>query len=288
MSDQNTAAEITDANPSPLQPPSAVISPSLRSEKPDLSEVQAIFFDLDDTLCGYWEASKFAMRVAFQEHGPEGFSVDEMVQHWAAAFREFGPTLKQTGWYDGYLKAGEPTRTEQMRLTLLRAGVVDEERAQNLSHAYMAERNQALRLFEDADLVLRKLKTRYPLGLITNGPADIQRQEIDTLGIESYFDHILIEGEMGEGKPNASVFARATQAVGCQPHQILFVGNSFAHDVSPAIACGWRAIWVRRATDLPPSSGPGPARPEEAPEGAAMPDAVIGDLSNLLELLPAQ
>jgi putative hydrolase of the HAD superfamily len=285
MSDRSTAAEIADANPAPTQSPVERVAARPKAN-PDFTAVKAIFFDLDDTLCAYWEASKFGMRRAFEEHGPDGYTVEELVQHWAAAFREFSPTLKQTGWYDGYLKTGEPTRTEQMRLTLLRIGIADDDRAQSLSQTYMQERDRALRLFEDSEFVLQKLKKRYPLGLITNGPADIQRQEIATLGIEKYFEHIFIEGEMGEGKPNATVFARAEAAVGLKPHQILFVGNSFAHDVSPALACGWRAVWIRRPSDVPPSSGPGPSMPEEAPKGAAQPDAVIGDLSELLELLP--
>lgn len=278
MSDPSTAAESAEPNPSSGNGPN-------EEKGPNLSDVKAVFFDLDDTLCGYWEASKHGMRRAFEEHGPEGYTVDEMIRHWAAAFREFSPTLKQTGWYDGYLKTGEPTRTEQMRLTLLRAGVPDDDRARRLSETYMVERDRALRLFVESESVLERLRGRYPLGLITNGPADVQRQEIATLGIESYFDFIFIEGEMGEGKPQPTVFARAVDAVGLQPHEILFVGNSFAHDVAPAIAYGWRAIWVRRASDVPPSSGPGSPMPEEAPEGATMPDAIVGDLTAVLELL---
>jgi putative hydrolase of the HAD superfamily len=251
----------------------------------DLSRVRAVFFDLDDTLCAYWEASKFGMRQAFEKHGPAGFTVDELIRAWAAAFREFSPTIKRTEWYDGYLKSGEPTRTEQMRLTLLRLGIVDEELALRLSESYMVERNRALTLFDDAEFVLERLRTRYPLGLITNGPADIQRQEIETLGIEHFFQNIFIEGEMGEGKPLPSVFARAAEAVGFEPEQILFVGNSFKHDVSPAIACNWRAVWVRRMTDVPPSTGQTDERLEEAPAGAPPPDAIIGELSELIPLL---
>lgn len=285
MIDRTRAAEIADANP---QSAGAVTdSPAPARGKPDLSNIKAIFFDLDDTLCAYWEASKYGMRKAFELHGPDGFTIDEMVQHWASAFREFSPTLKETGWYEGYLKQGEPTRTEQMRLTLLRMGVPDDDRAGRLSEAYMRERDRALRLFEDSGPVLELLRRRYPLGLITNGPADIQRQEIATLGIAGYFDHIYIEGEMGEGKPNPAVFRRAEKAVGLEPAQILFVGNSFAHDVAPALACGWRAIWIRRPSDVPPSTGPGPARPEQMPAGAAQPDATIAALNELLDLLPS-
>jgi putative hydrolase of the HAD superfamily len=284
MNDRMSAEEISDANQIPTEAPAEplLIEPERR---PDLSAVRAIYFDLDDTLCAYWEASKIGMRRAFEEHGPEGFTPEEMIQHWAAAFRQFSPTLKQTGWYEGYLKEGEPTRTEQMRLTLLRVGVVDEVRASSLSQTYMQERDRALRLFSDSLNVLAELKGRYPLGLITNGPADIQRQEIATLGIAEFFDHVFIEGEMGEGKPNQSVFERARSAVDVRPHEILFVGNSFAHDIVPAIEAGWRAIWIRRPSDVPPSSGPGLAMPEQAPEGAPRPDAVIGELTELLTLL---
>src|SRR5688572_15853782 len=116
----------------------------------DKSLIRAIYFDLDDTLCAYWEASKFALRKAFEEHGPENLTADQMTDNWAAAFREFSPTLKQSGWYEGYCTSGEPTRTEQMRLTLEKAGIADKEMAEKLSSAYREERNRALRLFPEA------------------------------------------------------------------------------------------------------------------------------------------
>src|SRR5687768_4217854 len=131
----------------------------------DKSQIRAIYFDLDDTLCAYWEASKYALRKAFEEHGPENLGSEEMMENWAAAFREFSPTLKQSGWYEGYCTSGEPTRTEQMRLTLERAGVTDQEMAERLSASYREERNRALRLFPEAIEVLETLRRVYPLGL---------------------------------------------------------------------------------------------------------------------------
>ncbi|MGQ4827965.1 HAD-IA family hydrolase, partial [Enterococcus faecalis] len=81
-----------------------------------------------------------------------------------------------------------------------------------------------MKLFPDALPTLRALKAKYPLGLITNGPADVQRQEIATLGIVRFFDNIFIEGEMLVGKPEPEVFRKAEAAVGLRPQQILFVG----------------------------------------------------------------
>ncbi|MDR3691920.1 MAG: HAD family hydrolase [Fimbriimonas sp.] len=250
-----------------------------------LQSVRAIYFDLDDTLCGYWNASKLGLRRTFEKYGPEGFDAEELVRHWAAAFRDFAPDLKRTDWYPGYLLTGEPTRTEQMRRMLARIGIDEPALASRLSMTYMEERDRSLELFPDAVEVLDQLRPIFPLGLITNGPADIQRQEIETLGIGTYFRHILIEGEMGEGKPAKSVFDRATSIMGCERHEILMVGNSYRHDIRAALEYGWHAIWVLRDSDVPPSASGDTLKPEALPQGAPEPDATIGSLSALLGLL---
>ena len=249
------------------------------------SKVKAIFFDLDDTLCQYWEAARAGLFQAFEQAGPPGFTAEEMVGHWAKAFRVFLKEIHHPDWYPRYLKEGEITRTEQMRRTLAEINVVDDDRANKLSQIYMEERDSRLRLFEDAIEVLDLLKGRYSLGLITNGPADVQRQEITTLKIQDYFDAVLIEGEMGEGKPKLTVFRRAESCVQSKPEQTLFIGNSYAHDIRPAIEAGWKTAWIRRPTDIPPSAGPGGSAVELKPDDAPNPDATIGNLRELLPLL---
>lgn len=273
--------DILDANTLPTLADRGESLPSPQTVTPDLSGIRAIYFDLDDTLCGYWDASKLGLRQAFAAHLPEGRTVEEMVLAWAEAFRSFAPTLKQTGWFPIYLKTGEPTRTEQMRRTLAVLDIVDEARAVALSQAYMEGRDRNLRLFSDAIPVLDALKARFPLGLITNGPADVQRQEIATLGVEKYFDNIYIEGEFGEGKPSRRLFSDAERVVDCQPHEVLMVGNSYAHDIAGALNAGWHAIWIRRASDIPPSA----TSVESMPEGGPIPDAIVGSLTEVLELL---
>jgi FMN phosphatase YigB (HAD superfamily) len=51
----------------------------------------------------------------------------------------------------------------------------------------------------------------------------------------------------------------------------------------PAMEAGWRTAWVRRPTDVAPSSRTG--KPEARPEGSQPPDAETGDLTDLLDLL---
>ena len=246
-----------------------------------LSSVRAVFFDLDDTLCGYWDASKAAMRQAFREAGPAHLTPDEMVSAWAMAFREFSREVKNTEWYGTYLREGGLTRTEQMRRTLGVLGIDDEAMAQRLSQYYHQFRQANLKLFPEALGVLKALHGRYPMGLITNGPADIQREEIAVCEIGSFFEHVVIEGEMLMGKPSPEVFAKAEQLSGCKPHELLFVGNSYGHDIVPAIDAGWFTAWIRRPSDVAPSRD-GEGKPEEKPDDGRQPTMEICSLEEIL------
>ncbi len=251
------------------------------------ADVRAVYFDLDDTLCGYWDACKAALRDTFGRHAPEGHRPDDLVRRWAEAFRAFAPGLRDLGLYDNYLVSGRPTRNEQMRRTLALLEIEDEELACRLGDHYAERRDANLRLFPDALTVLDLLRDKgYRMGLITNGPADVQRQEVETLRLAAYFDPIYIEGEVGYGKPDPRVLANAANAVGEPPERILFVGNSYRHDIEPAIAAGWRTAWVRRPSDVPPSADlDNSDLPENRPDGAPAPDVEIAHLSELPSLL---
>jgi putative hydrolase of the HAD superfamily len=220
-------------------------------------DIRAIYFDLDDTLCAYWAASRKGLREAFEE---SGIDVEKGVSAWRKVFSTFSPEIKTERWYEHYLESGEPTRTEHMRRVLEEMGQPDAERAKALSSRYATLRDSHLALFPESQDVLAFLKDsgQFKLGLITNGPADVQRQEIVTLGIGGFFDHILIEGEFKLGKPHLQIFAEACAKWGLQPSQMLFVGNAFEHDVQGAKRAGWHALWVNKAEEENPGTQPQP------------------------------
>ena len=208
-----------------------------------------------------------------------------MMDGWAKRFRQFAPTLKKTGWFETYLQRAEPSRTELMRLALEEVGIDDAELASAMSELYMRNRDANLRLFDDALSLLERLKHDYFLGLITNGPADLQRQEVATLGIESYFSIVLIEGELEHGKPHELPFRMAREAAGCNPAEMLMVGNSYGHDIRPAIDFGWQTAWIRRPSDVPPSERGVSATPEERPIDSVAPTYEIAELTELYGIL---
>lgn len=256
----------------------------IQAAKERLSKVKAIYFDLDDTLCGYWDASKTGLRETFERVPIRGVTTDHAIQAWGAVFQAFAGQLKGIDeLYDAYLTSGEGTRTHQMQLTLAALDIEDEELAATLSQTYMERRDANLKLFHDALDVLEILSKSYKIGLITNGPADIQNQEIDTTGIRQYLSAIFIEGEQRVGKPEKIVFDRAATAMDCTPDELLMVGNSLHHDILPAIRYGWATAWTLRESDVPPSSKTG--KPEQIPSTGPMPDLIIANLSELLPYL---
>ncbi|MBI5708160.1 MAG: HAD family hydrolase [Armatimonadetes bacterium] len=253
-----------------------------------MREIKAVFFDLDDTLCAYWEAAKQALGITFERFAPEGHSAESMIALWSREFDGYCHGIKKTPWYEPYLKSGEPTRTELMRLTYLAAGIDDPKLAREVGDFYAVQRRSALQLFDDALPALDKLEGRFYLGMITNGPADVQREEVVDLGLEPRFQSILIEGELGFGKPLEEIFRLAERESGCSSRECLFIGNSFAHDILPAIRAGWKTVWVRRESDVPPSRNGEGARLEDLPPGTPEPDMIVESLDPVVEALLGQ
>ncbi len=247
-------------------------------------DIKTIFFDLDDTLCAYWDAAKWGLRQTFSEVEIEGIKPIQMMKAWATEFQLFCPHLTSQGWKEQYLVKGESTRTELMRRTLRHLGIVDENLAVSLSEIYFKNRSTALRLFPDARAILDSLKGQIPLGVMTNGPADIQRHELQHLEIEEYFDFVLIEGELGFGKPEERVFAKAEDLSGTSGSQILMVGNSFAHDIVPAMSHQWTTAWIRRPSDVPPSAKEG-VGPEPIPTSGPLPNLIVKSLDQVYQAL---
>jgi 2-haloalkanoic acid dehalogenase type II len=101
-------------------------------------------------------------------------------------------------------------------------------------------------VYSDAAPCLEKLRGRYRLGVLTNGPrADVT---IAALGLASYFDAVVFPGDERR-KPKREAFLTACEAMRVETHAVVYVGDSISHDVEGAIAAGLRAVWVDRHHD---------------------------------------
>ena len=68
--------------------------------------------------------------------------------------------------------------------------------------------------------------------MITNGASATQRAKIERFHLAPYFDHILVEGELGFGKPEPEVYLKAMAALRSSPADTWCVGDNLEWEVA--------------------------------------------------------
>ncbi len=133
------------------------------------------------------------------------------------------------------------------------------------------------RPFEETYQVLEALREGdYALGLISNTPWGtpdyLWEAQLARFGLTPYFPVRLFSSGIGHRKPDTRIFNAALARLGLPPSKTLFVGDTPAEDIAGAKAIGMPTALIARP-GAPVGSGP-------------KPDMRIGDLRELLRVLP--
>ena len=218
------------------------------------TELQAVIFDLDDTLLDRRGSFDAFVRDQWKRFLPsvQAIELEQYVQTLTEHDRNgYGPRKG--------LFAGLTTRFG------LPADVAD-----SLLSDYRAKFPSACRLFPDAlDTLASMRASGLKLGLITNGSFRMQSRKLECVALGSAFDTVLISDAEGISKPDVRIFLRALERLEVKPAAAAFVGDHPEVDIAGARAAGMRGIW-RRA----------PWRSQ-----AVDADAVIDQLADLIALL---
>ncbi|WEA38681.1 HAD family hydrolase [Lysinibacillus fusiformis] len=232
--------------------------------------INTIIFDLDDTLL--WD--KKSVKTAFEKtcdyaatiHNVNSTELEEAVRQEARALYEGYETYDYTvliginpfeglwGTFD------DPTESFQTMKALVpgyRAaawtkglaafGIEDEKFGAELGERFVAERKASPFLYEDTFPVLDELKGKYKLVLLTNGAPSLQNLKLEiTPEIAPYFDHIIISGDFGKGKPDASIFEHVMESVGITADEAIMVGDNLNTDILGSSRVGMRNVWINR------------------------------------------
>jgi phosphoserine phosphatase len=99
--------------------------------------------------------------------------------------------------------------------------------------------------------LLALVSARHPIGLITNGPSDIQRLKLEQSGLTGAFGWEVLSGELGRGKPEPGVFLGLLEGLGADPEASVMVGDSWERDVLGGLAAGMSAVWIADGRPLP-------------------------------------
>lgn len=148
--------------------------------------------------------------------------------------RDWAPGYRREVWLRVVSKCGE-----------------DISLAARLEQAYIeSHRAGHPRLPGAVDLVRALHESGVPIGILTNGPADIQRLKLEQLGASDCFDTVVISGEVGIGKPDPRVFEIVLAGLGTSPADTVMVGDSWNRDIEGAESVGMRSIWISSGRTL--------------------------------------
>lgn len=94
--------------------------------------------------------------------------------------------------------------------------------------------------------------------------------------------------ELGQAKPGVALLQAALEALEVKPAAVLVVGDDLAEDVTPAIALGASAVWLRRAVaasapgvvTVDPHAAPVPVPADVVPTGAVVARS-LGDVRRI-------
>ncbi len=99
-------------------------------------------------------------------------------------------------------------------------------------------------LYPGARGVLEELSPHATLALVSNGIGEVQRARIARLGLDRYFDTIVISGEVGTAKPGTRIFDIVFDRLdGPDKATVLMIGDSLSSDIAGGVNYGIDTCW---------------------------------------------
>ena len=232
-----------------------------------MSQLEAVLFDIDDTLFSTTEFAARARRNAVRAMVRAGIRhpEEDVYRELKEVIGEFSSNYEHH--YDKLLMRLPREAVAGVNPALVvAAGVV----------AYHDTKFEELEPFEDLPPLLRALRDAgLTTGIVTHGWTTKQAEKLIRLQLMSLLtpSAIFISDQVGISKPNPKLYQTALRELGLEPEQVMYVGDNLRNDVAPPKSLGMHTTWARRA-----------AHAGQDPE-AIVPDHIVDDFRQLAEIL---
>lgn len=233
---------------------------------------QAVLLDLDDTILAFDSVADISWLTVLDGHSDRLGTTD--VQNMLSNIK----SVARLFWSD-------PVRHREGRLNLAwarqvivtealgKVGIMDDALATRIASEYDQVRTDAVHPIRGAiEAVEHMRECGIKLALVTNGSASLQRHKIERFGLIRLFDSILIEGEVGYGKPDERIYRQALSDLSVIASDTWMVGDNWSWEVVAPQRLGIKGIWV---------NAQGAAVPDD---GRIRPFRVIKSLAELVEV----
>ncbi len=199
-----------------------------------------IYFDLDNTLYDHEKAFKKTI-LHCAEKMLLNKSTSVSVEQWFNVFKSN---------CDQYWNAYEEGRWSRERYQVKRFCKTNdyfnltcsEEEALEFQREYQSKVASFAELYDGVSSILSTLRdSGIELGIITNGGQETQLAKIKALQLLQWIPHenIYISETVGIEKPDVDIFQYVLGSMG----HYLYIGDTWDHDIKPAIEAGFDAIY---------------------------------------------
>ena len=227
--------------------------------------IDAVIFDLDNTLTDFMGAKENSIRAAAEAMVDAGLPLPaaEATARVFAIYKDRG--IEHQRVFDLFLEQ-TMGRVEDR---ILAAAVV----------AYRRARDSSLVLYPHAKLVInRLLKDGYKLAVVSDAPRFEAWLRLVYLGLQHTFDLVLTFDDTGFRKPAPEPFRMALEQLGVAPGRAVVIGDWKERDIVGGRAAGLHTVYARYGDQYSQYA-------DKRPDDETEPDYAVDDLLQLLDVL---
>ncbi|MFN8586760.1 MAG: HAD-IA family hydrolase [Candidatus Eisenbacteria bacterium] len=194
--------------------------------------IQAIVFDLDNTLTDFMKMKEAAIQAAIDGMIDAGFKLPpaDLRARVDAIYQELGLEFQRV--FDELLER----EFGEVDPKILASGIV----------AYRRARESNLVLYPHAQMTLLELAKRgIKLGVVSDAPRLQVWLRLCTLGLQHVFDAVVTFDDTGERKPAPAPFREVLRRLGVEPAHALMIGDWAERDVVGAKSLGMKTVFAR-------------------------------------------
>lgn len=212
-----------------------------------------VFFDLDDTLWDTINNGRETLEDIYNDYG-----INRYYPTFADFYTVYSPNTDML-W--SMYSRGEIDKSTLMRERFLFPfrlfDEVTEELSSKMNKDFLDRVRFKKRTVDGAIALLDYLKRKYKLHIISNGFSEVQYTKMDSAGLTSYFDKVILSDAVGINKPHPGIFNFALNEVGANADQTIMIGDNLQTDIVGAKNSGIDQIWFnpkgKDANDVEPT-----------------------------------
>ncbi len=195
---------------------------------------ELLIFDADGTLFDFAKAEEYAFFKTAENAG-RSFSNEDYAVY---------AGVNKNIWKEMELGEIDQETLKAERFRRFFAEIEIDEEAGAFSKEYLYNLSTAGFLFDGAEELLKQLKGRYRMVLLTNGLTSVQETRLGKSIVRPYFEELVISESVGISKPNPRIFEYTFEKIGyMKKDKALMIGDSLTSDIKGGLNFGVDTCW---------------------------------------------